>query len=112
MKFLRKHRNTLMIVIAVLAIPFVFYFNKAGYSAGETGDVARVYGRNFSMTELQRYGRLYGLAMALGMSDFVQDLAAGARDDNERATQFIFNLLILRHESDRLGIDPSFLPAR
>ncbi len=106
MKFLRKHRNTLMIVIAVLAVPFVFYFNKTDLSARGPGDVARIYGRNLSLVEAQRYGKLYGLAMALGMSDFVQDLAAGARDDNERSWQFIINLLILRHEAGQLGIQP------
>src|ERR1700736_1120159 len=105
MKFFRKHRNTLMIVIAVLAIPFIFYFNKTDFSARGLGDFGKFYNRSISAVEAQRYARLLGLATRLGMTDFIHDLTAGARDDNERTIEFIFNLLILRREAERLGID-------
>ncbi|HEY4282198.1 MAG TPA: peptidylprolyl isomerase [Chthoniobacterales bacterium] len=105
MKFFRKHRNTLMIVIAVLALPFIFYFNKTDLSARGAGDFGKFYNRTISAVEAQRYARLLGLATRLGMTDFIQDLTAGARDDNERAVEFIFNLLILHREAERLGID-------
>ena len=105
MKFFRKHRNTLMIIIAVLAIPFIFYFNKSDFSMSGQDDFGKFYDRKVSMVEAGRYARLLGLATRLGMNDFVQDLTGGARDDNERAAEFIYNLLILRRESERLGID-------
>src|SRR5207248_5007348 len=104
MKFLRKHRNTLMIVIAVLAIPFVFYFNKSDLGARGPGDFGKFYDRKISVVEATRYAKLLGLAARLGMTDFIQDLTSAARDENERAVEFIFNLLILRREADRLGI--------
>jgi len=51
---------------------------------------------------------LFDLAQALGMSDFVQSLTAGAgQNQNQAYAQFILNLLVLRHEADRLGIRPS-----
>ena len=105
MKFFRKHRNTLMIVIAVLAIPFIFYFNKTDLSAHGEDDLGMFYDRKVSGVEARRLARLLGLANSLGMTDFVQDLTGGARDDNDRTIQFIFNLLILRREAERLGID-------
>jgi peptidyl-prolyl cis-trans isomerase D len=107
MRFFRKHHTSLMIVIAVLAIPFIFYFNKSDFSQKGSGDLARVYGRKLSMDEARHYQRLQLLAAELGMSGLIQDLTAGARDDNERALNFILNLLILRHESERLGIQPT-----
>src|SRR3954447_5305560 len=111
MKFFRKHRNTLMIVIAVLAIPFIFYFNKSDLSARGEPDLGKFYDRKVSAVEARRIARLMGLATRLGMIDFIQDLTFGARDENERAIEFIFNLLILRREAERLGIDPT-MPER
>ena len=109
MKFLRKHRHWLMVVIAILAIPFIFYFvQRPDYGAMRSDQFARVYDRNVSMLEAQQTARLFDLAQALGMSDFVQSLTAGAgQNQNQAYAQFILNLLVLRHEADRLGIRPS-----
>jgi peptidyl-prolyl cis-trans isomerase D len=108
MKLLRKHRHWLMIVIAVLAIPFIFYFvQRPDYGAMRSDQFARIYDRNVSMLEAQQMVRLLTLAQALGMSDFVQTLTAGAgMNQNQMAVQFIVNLLVLRHEAARLGIRP------
>jgi peptidyl-prolyl cis-trans isomerase D len=110
MKLLRKHRDWLMIVIAILAIPFVFYFvQRPDYGAMRSDKFARIYDRNVSMLEAQQTVRLLTLAQALGMSDFVQTLTAGAgQDPNQVAVQFIVNLLVLRHEAARLGIRPGY----
>src|SRR5216110_541270 len=108
MTLLRKHRQWLMIVIAILAIPFVFYFvQKPDYGAMRSDRFARVYDRNISTVEAQQNARLLDLARALGMSDFLQSLTAGANDQNQVYVQFILNSLILRHEAARLGIRPS-----
>ena len=103
---INKHQRWLMIVIAVLAIPFVFYFNKTDLAARGSDRFARIYDRNVSMIEARRDGRLFGLAQALGMSDFRDSLAAGAnpQDQNQMTVQFVVNLIILRHEAARLGI--------
>jgi hypothetical protein len=110
MKLLRKHRHWLMIVIAVLAIPFIFYFvQRPDYGAMRSDKFARIYDRNVSMLEAQQTVRLLTLAQALGMSDFVQTLTAGAgMNPNQAAVQFIVNLLVLRHEAKRLGIRPDY----
>jgi peptidyl-prolyl cis-trans isomerase D len=106
---INKHQRWLMIVIAVLAIPFVFYFNKTDLSSKGADRFARIYDRNVSAIEANRDARLYGLARALGMSEFCNSLAGEANDQNknEITVQFIVNLIILRHEATRLGIRPT-----
>jgi hypothetical protein len=108
MKLLRKHRHWLMIVIAILAIPFVFYFvQRPDYGAMRSDQFARIYDRNISIVEAQRMARLLELAQILGMSDLVQSLTIGAgQNQNQVFIQFVLNLLVLRHEATRLGIDP------
>jgi parvulin-like peptidyl-prolyl isomerase len=108
MKLLRRHKDWLMIVIAILAIPFVFYFvQRPDYGAIRADQFARIYDRNVSTLEAQQMVRLLSLAQALGMSDFVGTMTAGAGfNQNQAAVQFIVNLLVLRHEADRLGLRP------
>ena len=108
MKLLRRHKDWLMIVIAILAIPFIFYFVKTpDYGAMRSDQFARLYDRNISMLEAQQIVRLLSLAQALGMSEFVQTLTAGAgMNQNQGAVQFITSLLVLRHEAERLGLRP------
>src|SRR6478672_7487769 len=109
MKLLRRHRDWLMIVIAILAIPFVFYFVKTpDYGAIGRDQFARIYDQNVSLTQAQQIGRLLNLAQILGMSEFVGTMTAGAgMDQNQGAVQFIVNLLVLRHEAEVLGVRPS-----
>jgi peptidyl-prolyl cis-trans isomerase D len=111
MKLLRRHRDWLMIVIAILAIPFIFYFvQRPDYGAIGRDQFARIYDRNVSTLEAQQSARLLNLAQILGMSDFVGTMTAGAgMDQNQGAVQFIVNLLVLRHEAERLGVRPSTL---
>src|SRR5262245_13920856 len=109
MKLLRKHRHWLMIVIAILAIPFIFYFvQRPDYGAMRADQFSRIYDRNVSMLEAQQIVRLLSLAQVLGMSDFVGTMTAGAGlNQNQAAVQFIVNLLVLRHAAERLGLRPS-----
>ena len=107
MKLLRKHRSWLMIVIAILSIPFVFYFVKTDMSQMRSDHFATLYDRNISIVEAKKYARLLDLARAVGLSELPQYLTLGAKDQNETYPEFILNLLILRHESERLGIRPT-----
>jgi SurA-like N-terminal domain/PPIC-type PPIASE domain len=107
MKLLRRHRHWLMIVIAILAIPFIFYFvQQPDYGAMRSDQFARIYDRNVSISEAQQMARLFDLAHALGMSDFVENLVPSVQDPNQVYVQFILNVLVLRHEAARLGIRP------
>jgi hypothetical protein len=106
-KILRKHRNWLMIVIAVLALPFCVYFVKSDVSAIRQDEFARMYGRKISIIEAQRDAKLFQLADFLKVSDLTDALAPGNGEFNQRAPSFIINLTVLRHEADRLGIEPA-----
>ncbi|PYL22677.1 MAG: hypothetical protein DMF37_11655 [Verrucomicrobia bacterium] len=108
MKALRRHKDWLMIVIAILAIPFVFYFVRTpDYGQMRSDQFTRMYDRNISMLEAQQIVRLFVLAQKIGMSEFVQTLTAGAgQNQNQVTVQFIINLLVLRHEAQRLGLRP------
>ena len=98
-----------MIVIAVLALPFCLYFVKSDTSLIRSDEFAQMYGRKISLIEARRDARLLGLAQMLGISDLTDALApsSAAGGDDQRAASFIVNLTVLRHEADRLGIEPS-----
>ena len=105
-KILRKHRNWLMIVIAILALPFCLYFVKSDTSQIRSDDFVQMYGRKVSMTEAHRYARLFQLSQLLGMTDLKDGLAPGGGTDDQKVATFIINLIVLRHEAERLGIEP------
>ena len=98
-----------MIVIAILALPFCVYFVKTDYSAIRPDDFAKMYGRTITLIEARRDARLFDLGLALGMSQFLQDLGGRAERDPQGQVygQFILNLQILRHEAVRLGVHPA-----
>jgi hypothetical protein len=105
MTLLRKHRNWMMMVIAVLAVPFIFYFNKTDPSRSRP--FAHIYGRDVSMLEGQTGARLATLARELGMQELMRSLGAGANSESEFYAQFTLNRMVLQHEAERLGIQPS-----
>jgi peptidyl-prolyl cis-trans isomerase D len=106
-KILRKHRNWLMIVIAVLALPFCLYFVKSDTSLIRSDNFVELYGRKVTMTEAHKYARLFQLSQLLGMSDLRDGLVPGSGTDDQKVGTFIINLMVLRHESERLGIEPA-----
>jgi hypothetical protein len=107
MKALRRHKDWLMIVIAVLSIPFVFYFVRTpDYGAMARGDIGQIYGRKLTQLEIDRNARLGGLAQALGMSDLWSTLSLN-QPGNAGYGEFALKLIILRHEAERLGLRPS-----
>jgi peptidyl-prolyl cis-trans isomerase D len=105
-RVLNRHHRWLMIVIAILAIPFIFYFNKTDLGAS-TDNLGQIYGRTITRVEFQRNARLLRLCSDLGMSSFIQDLTTGAQSENDAYQQFMLNRLILRHEAEELGIKPT-----
>jgi hypothetical protein len=112
----RKHQKWLMIVIAILAIPFIFYFNKTDIGAQRADSIGRIYNRNVSLVEARRNARLFELAKQLGMLNFLHDLAPGSQIQDlmpggttreEIFREFTWDLLILKHETAGLGIRPT-----
>ena len=104
---LRKNQKALWIVIALLCIPFVFYFSNSNMGPIGNNEFGKIYGRAIPQAEFQHHARLFMLARDLGMQTFLQEMVAGATSENEAYTEFTWNQLILRHEAERLGIRPT-----
>lgn len=105
---LRKHQRWLMTVIAVLTvIAFAWLYNTTDLERVGTNIVARIYGRDVMQVDIERALRNYQLALALGQFELVRDLSGQARSEQEGAENFIWNLMVLQHESSRLGVEPA-----
>jgi hypothetical protein len=103
---MRKHHKWLMIVIAILAIPFIFYFNKTDFSANRQTDLGRIYDRPVTHVEFQRSARLLTLAQMLGLTMW-QELTMRPTSETEAYVNFTFNRVVLGHEAKELGIRPT-----
>ena len=106
---MRKHHKILMIFITVLVcISFSWYWNANQVDLGQMGNstVGRIYDRNVSQVEFQRNARLLRLSSQLGMRELITELTAGAQTEAQAFETFSWNLLVLRHEAERLGIRP------
>ena len=104
---LRKHHRWLMIVIAILAIPFVFYFNKSDLGVGRQPTLGRIYDRTITLTEFSRNARLLNLARGLGLSLPGDLMISNVQNENDMFAEFTWNRLTLRHEAERLGVRPT-----
>src|SRR5437762_10743088 len=114
----RKHQKWLMIVIAILAMPFCLYFVRSDWTTALRGEpgTTKLYGKTIPRLELDRGGRLFDLARILGMNDFLNDILAQWRPQRaktqseaqrEAGQEFAIDLMILRHEAEALGIRPT-----
>ena len=105
---MRKHHKVLMIIItALVCISFSWFYNRTDFSSISNGAVGKLYDHTVSELEFQRYSRLLRLASQLGMRDLVQNLTAGAQSETDAFDNFAWNLMILRHETDRFGLRPT-----
>jgi peptidyl-prolyl cis-trans isomerase D len=107
---IRKHQRWLMILIAVLTvIAFAFLYNTTEMDRVGSNIVARIYGRDVMTVDIERAVRVYQLALALGQFELVRDLAGQAQTEDEAANNFVWNLMVLQHESKVLGVEPADL---
>ena len=105
---MRKHHKILMIFITILVcISFSWYWNKTDFAQMGDAAVGKIYDRTISAVEFQRNTRLCRLGSQLGMRDLVQELTAGAQSETEAYDNFSWNLLVLRHETEELGLKPT-----
>lgn len=104
---IRKHQRWLMVLIAFLTIiAFAFLYNTTEMDRVGSNIVARIYGRDVMTVDIERSVRVYQLALALGQFDLVRDLAGQAQTEDEAASNFIWNLMVLQHEARQLGVEP------
>lgn len=102
----RRHQQALMIFVTVVTIVTFagFYSHSDFLDKGSSGRVAVIYGRNVSFGQAQRAMRKGDLSQQLGMMELYQSLAVNRRDAKEN---YIWNSMVLKHEAERLGIEPT-----
>src|SRR5450432_2496292 len=96
----RKNQRWLMIIIATLVIiSFAWFYNRADLEKINRDVVATMYGRPVRSADLERVQTMMGLAQQLGM----RNLTSQEFLDRD----YPWNALVLAHESNRLGLEPS-----
>jgi hypothetical protein len=105
----RKHHRWLMIVIAILAVPFIFYFQKGAtdFAAPRSNDLGRIYDRPVTQVEFTRNARILNLSSTLGLTLGQDLMMANVASESEMYVEFTWNRLTLLHEVEELGIHPS-----
>jgi SurA N-terminal domain/PPIC-type PPIASE domain len=96
----RKNQRWLMIIIATLVIiSFAWFYNRADLEKINRDVVATMYGRPVRNADLERVRNMMGLAQQLGLRNLT------SQDFLDR--DYPWNALVLAHESNRLGLEPS-----
>ncbi|MCB1077460.1 MAG: SurA N-terminal domain-containing protein, partial [Verrucomicrobiae bacterium] len=101
--------KTLVLVVLVALFAGLAWFS-ADYDTrgGALGPACpiKVYGRCYREQEVRRFLSYFEVSRNLLFFEFVQSLFGEDRLDND-PTDFVTNLIILRQEAERLGIEPT-----
>jgi hypothetical protein len=105
---LRKNQRILMLVVAVLTIvAFIFLYNTTQLDELATIKNPTIYGKSLTPLAIDRQVKNYQLTLALGQFELLQKLGGTAQDQDRALTEFVWNLLVLQHQSRELGIEPT-----
>lgn len=112
--FFRHHRGAFLIILTVvIIISFTFmggYTRSGGNTGAPTDRAFTIYGRDYTIAEMQRSQRLFELSRMLGMYQFGLELVMASYQHQTRDSSpvdFTFNLLVLKQKMNDLGIEPS-----
>lgn len=104
----RKNQRGLMLLVAALTIvSFIILYNTTQLEQLADTRTPSIYGRALDQAAIERQVKNYQLTLALGQLDLIQKLGGASEDRDLALTNFIWNILVLRHESDELGIHPT-----
>ena len=107
-QILRKNQRVLMLVVAVLTIvAFIFLYNTTQLDELATVKNPTIYGKSLTPLAIDRQVKNYQLTLALGQLDLLQKLGGASQDQDRALTEFVWNLLVLQHQSRELGIEPT-----
>lgn len=102
---MRRFRHPLSIAFTILTIiSFTWLYNNTQLDKMNAGKLATMYGRGVTFAQTQRIGRKFDLCQDLGLFELLRSLAIRQQDAREN---FIWNSLVLQHESAALGIEPT-----
>ena len=105
---LRRFQQPLMILVTIFVIvSFTVFYSRSDFmDRGASSRVGSIYGRNFSQAQFMREGRKYELCQYV-LFELWQTLIQPAMSADEAMNNFVWNSVVLRHEADRLGIQPT-----
>ncbi len=104
----RKNQRAWMLVIAVLTIvSFIFLYNTSQLDNLSSMKNPSIYGESLSPGALDRQVKNYRLTMMLGQLDLLAKLGGTGEDRESSLSDFVWNLLILRHQARELGVEPT-----
>ncbi|MDB6152267.1 MAG: hypothetical protein JWL90_720 [Chthoniobacteraceae bacterium] len=109
-KLMRKYQQNLMLLVTVLVIiSFVYLFNgQRGADRTASDRAGSVYGVNVRTGEYSREARKFNLCQPLRLVELFSTLVGReARTEDEAIESFVWNIFVLRHEADALGIQAS-----
>ena len=107
---MRRYQQTLMILVTfVVIIAFTWLYNNTSFERVGADRVGSVYGRMVSQADYLRVARKFEICQMLGLYEFLGNLASvgNQRSRNDAEDNFIWNNMVLRHEADALGIQPT-----
>lgn len=97
-----------MLVVAILTIvAFIFLYNTAQLDELASERNPTIYGQALTPGAIDRQVKNYQLTLALGQYDLVSKLGGSGADQSAALTDFVWNLLVLQHQSRVLGVQPT-----
>ncbi|MCB1061413.1 MAG: SurA N-terminal domain-containing protein [Verrucomicrobiae bacterium] len=104
--FLRGKTFVMIVMVALFA--GLAWFSTDYDTRGAQGPtcVIKVYGKCYRDQEVRRLAQFYAVANDILFVDFAMSLFGEDRLDRD-PTDFVTNLLVLRHEAKKLGIEPT-----
>lgn len=102
-------KGVLIAVTAIIVVSFALLYSDYDFVQGTLGRqdcVVKVYDRCYRLKEAKKLASHFDVALQLGLYDFALSLFGERRQDRD-TTEFMMSLVILRHEAERLGIEPS-----
>ncbi len=107
-QILRKNQRVLMLLVAFITIvAFVFLYNTTQLDELASVRDPSIYGKALNPAAIERQVKNYHLTSALGQFDLLEKLGGTAPDQGMAITQFVWNLLVLQHQSQELGVEPT-----
>ena len=110
---IRRYQQQMMIVVTILVIISIVAFYNSSRFMDRTGgnNVGVIYGRPVTMAQAQKLVQKFELAKTFGpylsVRDLLVSLAANATSEQGAKENFIWNSLVLKHEAEVLGVQPT-----
>lgn len=107
-KFRHIQKGLLIVVTVIIVVAFSFLYSDFDFTGGglRSDCPVKVYERCYRQKEAARLASHFNVALELGLYEFATVLFGERRMDSDR-TDFVVSLVVLRHEAERLGIEPS-----